>query len=219
MALHGQHGDHQRDDRGKPQRHLAQPEGLVGVVGGDHLGTGAQDQLCGVLQKEGDANGGDQQRDPGGVPQRGVGDLFDHDAQQRTGKDGGAHGGDRAKTQLVHDEPGHICAYHDNVAVGKVQQQDDAVHHTVAQSDQCIDAAKGQAVDQLAEEHCHGWILPFFAAFTLFDIKNGERLTRKKLFRRSPKKSWGLLCAGGSITGGWNSADQNISFSSGLPST
>ena len=52
-----------------------------------------------------------------------------------------------------------------------------------------------------------------------FDIKNGERLTRKKLFRRSPKKSWGLLCAGGSITGGWSCADQNISFSSGLPST
>ena len=104
----------------------------------------------------------------GGVPQRGVGDLFDHDAQQRTGKDGGAHSGDRAQAQLVHDEPGHVCAYHDDVAVGKVQQQDNAVHHTVAQSDQCIDAAKGQAVDQLAEEHCHGWILPFFAAFTLF---------------------------------------------------
>ena len=125
----------------------------------------------------------------------------------------------RAKTQLVHDEPGHVCAHHDDIAVGKVQQQDNAVHHAVAQCDQCIDAAKGQAVDQLAKEHCHGWILPFFAAFTLFDIKNGERLTRKKLFRRSPKKSWGLLCAGGSITGGWNSADQNISFSSGLPST
>ena len=216
---HGQHGDHQRDDRSKTQRHLAQTEGLVGVVGGDHLCTRAEDQLCRVLQKEGDTNGGDQQRNTGCAAQGGVGDLFDHHAQQRTGDDGGAHSGDRAKTQLVHDEPRHVCAHHDDIAVGKVQQQDNAVHHAVAQCDQCIDAAKGQAVDQLAKEHCHGWILPFFAAFTLFDIKNGERLTRKKLFRRSPKKSWGLLCAGGSITGGWNSADQNISFSSGLPST
>ena len=75
-----------------------------------------------------------------------------------------------------------------------------AVHHAVAQSDQCIDAAKGQAVDQLAEEHCHGWILPFLAVVTLFcdPIKNGERLTRK-LFRRSPQKSWGTaLCRQGS---------------------
>ena len=216
---HGQHGDHQRDDGGKAQRHLAQTEGLVGVVGGDHLCTRAEDQLCRVLQKEGDTNGGDQQRDTGCAAQGGVGDLFDHHAQQRTGDNGGAHSSDRAETQLVHDEPRHVCAHHDDIAVGKVQQQDNAVHHAVAQCDQCIDAAKGQAVDQLAKEHCHGWILPFFAAFTLFDIKNGERLTRKKLFRRSPKKSWGLLCAGGSITGGWNSADQNISFSSGLPST
>lgn len=123
----------------------------------------------------------------GALRRGGVGDLFDHHAQQRTGDDGGAHSGDRAKTQLVHDEPGHVCAHHDDIAVGKVQQQDNAVHHAVAQCDQCIDAAKGQAVDQLAKEHCHGWILPFFAAFTLFDIKNGERLTRKKLFRRSPE--------------------------------
>ena len=43
-----------------------------------------------------------------------------------------------------------------------------------------------------AEEHCHGWFLPFLAVVTLFcdPIKNGERLTRK-LFRRSPQRSWG----------------------------
>ena len=35
----------------------------------------------------------------------------------------------------------------------KVQQQNDAVHHTVAQCDQCIDAAKGQAIDQLAKKN------------------------------------------------------------------
>ena len=95
---------------------------------------------------------------------RGVGDLLDHNAQQRTGDDGGTHRRDRAKAQLIHDEPGHVRAHHDDIAVGKVQQQDDAVHHAVAQRDQCIDAAKGQTVDQLAKEHCHEWILPFFLA-------------------------------------------------------
>ena len=146
---HGQHRHRQGDDGGKAQGHLAQPEGLVGVVGRDDLGTGAQDQLCGVLQKEGDANGGDQQRDPGGVPQRGVGDLFDHDAQQRTGKDGGAHSGDRAQAQLVHDEPGHICAHHDNVAVGEVQHLGNAVDHRIAQGDQRVNAAQTDTVDQV----------------------------------------------------------------------
>ena len=44
-----------------------------------------------------------------------------------------------------------------------------------------LDAAKGQTIDQLAEKHCHGWILPFFPALlhalcgdTLFYQKSGD---------------------------------------------
>ena len=114
------------------------------------------------------------------IRDRGVGDLLDHNAQQRAGDDGGAHSSDRAKAQLIHHEPGHVRTNHNDIAMGKVQQQDDAVHHAVTQCDQCIDAAKGQAVDQLAKKHCHGLILPFFAAFArllgnaLFYQKSGD---------------------------------------------
>ena len=119
---HGQDGDHQRNDGGQAQRHRADLEGLVGVIGRDDLCAGAEDQLGGVLQEEGHADGRDQQGDTGCVAQRGVGDLFDDHAQQRTGDDGGAHSSDRAETQLVHDKPGHVRAHHDDIAMGKVQQ-------------------------------------------------------------------------------------------------
>ena len=56
----------------------------------------------------------------------------------------------------------YCCSYPQATpTMGKVQQQDDAVHHAVAQCDQCVDAAQRQAVDELAEKHCHCLILPF----------------------------------------------------------
>ena len=166
-------------------------EGLVGVVGRNDLCTGTKDQLCSVLQEEGHADCRDQQGDTGCVAQRGVGDLLDHNAQQRAGDDGGAHSGDRAKAQLIHHEPGHVRTNHNDIAMGKVQQQDDAVHHAVTQCDQCIDAAKGQAVDQLAKKHCHGLILPFFAAedppFGMHFFTKKAETAEQNLFRRSPQ--------------------------------
>ena len=188
---HGQHRDQQGDDRGEAQRHRADAEGLVGVVGRNDLCTGTKDQLCSVLQEEGHADCRNQQGDTGCVAQRGVGDLLDHNAQQRAGDDGGAHSSDRAKAQLIHHEPGHVRTNHNDIAMGKVQQQDDAVHHAVTQCDQCIDAAKGQAVDQLAKKHCHGLILPFFAAedppFGIHFFTKKAETAEQNLFRRSPQ--------------------------------
>ena len=121
---------------------------------------------------------------------------------------------DRAEAQLVHDEPGHVRAHHDNVAVGKVQQQDDAVHHAVAQCDQCIDAAQRQAVDELAEKHCHGWILPFFPALlhalcgdTLFYQKSGDhRGNTVPAFSAVGSIYDHSDLSGASITGRWKKA-------------
>ena len=158
---HGQDGDDQRDDGGQAQRNLADVEGLGVVVGRNDLCTRAHDQLSGVLEEEGDANCCDKQRDTGCGAQRRVSDFLNYNAQQGTGNDGRADCGDRAKPQLVHNEPRHVRTYHDDVAVSKVQQQDDTVNHAVAQRDQRVDAAKGKTVDQLTEKHCHGLILPF----------------------------------------------------------
>ncbi|MPM81344.1 hypothetical protein SDC9_128396 [bioreactor metagenome] len=51
--------------------------------------------------------------------------------------------------KLCHGEPGNISADHDDVAVGKVEQGDDTIHHAVAQRDQSIDRAGLQTVDDL----------------------------------------------------------------------
>ena len=54
-----------------------------------------------------------------------------------------------------------------------------------------IDAAKGQAVDQLAKKHCHGLILPFFAAedppFGMHFFTKKAETAEQNLFRRSPQ--------------------------------
>ncbi len=122
-----------------------------------------------------------------GAPRsRGVGNFLDHDAQQRAGDDGGAHGGDRAEAQLVHDEPGHVSAHHNDIAMGKVQQQDDAVHHAVAQCDQCIDAAQGKTVDQLTKKHCHGLIPSFLDP----DRNNTKMRRRSKQTSTDGLRKW-----------------------------
>ena len=185
-------------------------EGLVGVVGRNDLCTGTKDQLCSVLQEEGHADCRDQQGDTGCVAQRGVGDLLDHNAQQRTGDDGGAHSSDRAKAQLIHHEPGHVRTNHNDIAMGKVQQQDDAVHHAVTQCDQCIDAAKGQAVDQLTKEHCH-WMDTSFLS-----TKKAETTCSGGLRKGTSFSGSGIQAAHRCAA---QKRDQNISFSSGLPST
>ena len=185
---HDHRDDHDRQgqDGGQADVDGADLEHLVGEIGGDHLGARAQNQLGGVLQEEGDADGCDQQGQAGRIAQGGVGDLFDHHAQHGAGEDGGADRRHRAEAQLVHHEPGHIRAHHDDVAVGKVQQQDDAVHHAVAQSDQRVDAAQRQAVDQLAEKYCHGSSSFLFDIFCVAVYAKMRRPSEHSLFERSP---------------------------------
>ena len=57
--------------------------------------------------------------------------------------------------QCHHHAGGNHGAHHDYVAVGKVDQADDAVDHGVAQRHQRIHAASGQAVDDLLEKDVH----------------------------------------------------------------
>ena len=94
--------------------------------------------------------------------------------------------------------------------MGKVQQQDDAVHHAVTQCDQCIDAAKGQAVDQLTKEHCH-WMDTSFLSTKKAETTCSGGLRKGTSFSGSDIQA-AHRCAA-------QKRDQNISFSSGLPST
>jgi hypothetical protein len=53
------------------------------------------------------------------------------------------------------DRPADERADHEHLAVGEVDQADDAVDHGVAQGDQGIHAAQHQAVDDLLEKDVH----------------------------------------------------------------
>ena len=65
-----------------------------------------------------------------------------------------------------------IRTHHDNVTVGKVQQQDDTVHHAVAQRHQRVNRAGLQSVDDLGknqgEIHLRGHFLSVSSVFATY---------------------------------------------------
>ena len=91
--------------------------------------------------------------------QRLVGDLFhgktvgrapDHGHQSRHNQNAARRKARHAQ-QRGHDERGKR-PQHVDFAVGEVDQADDAVHHRIAQGDQRVDAAAGQAAEKNFEK-------------------------------------------------------------------
>jgi hypothetical protein len=161
---HHQRGRHQQDedlpvlDRDAEHHELA---------GGDHLGKEPRPRAHhvhrGVLEEHRDAEGADEGRQPGGVPQGTVGHALDRDAEgrdqgHRNEEDPGQQGdreaqresfGDRHRRQHEH---GDHRPQHEQVAVREVDQLEDAVHHGVAERDQRVDGSDREAVDQLLRQ-------------------------------------------------------------------
>ena len=122
----------------------------------NRLGARAEEQLEPVFQQEGDADGGDEQGQAGRGAQGRIGHLLNGHAQQRAGRHRQDDRQDRVEMEAGHGAPHHVSAHHDNVAVGEVEQADNAIDHAVAQRHQGEDAAQLQAVDQLVEDQDHG---------------------------------------------------------------
>ena len=126
----------------------------------------AEQQQRRVLQEERDADRGDQRRDPRRVTQRPVGEALDRDAEPAapspaastnmiTSSSGtGIVSADRPAEPLDH-EVADVRPDHVQVAVREVEQLQHAVDHRVAQRDQRVERAGGDAVDQLLEEERH----------------------------------------------------------------
>jgi hypothetical protein len=111
-----------------------------------------------VLQKKGNADGADQGRDAGRVAQWTVGDAIDQDADARDGDDRNDHGHGPGQVKKG-DAPEHeIGPEHEDFAVREVDQPQDAVDHGVADGDERVEAAQGQAVQEVLDESCqiHG---------------------------------------------------------------
>ena len=126
-------------------------------------GTSADGDLHHVLQDEGNTEGADEGGNAGGIAQRPIGKPLyrhaddacpDHRHNQHNENDecGGNDGSFVGVKQNKH-AVAQIGTNHVNVAVGKVEQLENAIDHGIAEGDEGVDAAQGQAVDQgLGEE-------------------------------------------------------------------
>ena len=88
-----------------------------------------------------------------GVAQRPVGDALEQHAERRgratIASRKVAHQGRSERRGGVEGEVG---AQHEHVAVGEVDEPEDAVHHRVADGDERVEAAQGQGVRQVLQE-------------------------------------------------------------------
>ena len=115
------------------------------------LGPTAKDHQPQVFQEEADPDGGYEGADAWGLAQGTVGPLVYEHPQQRREQHGAHQGHPPGQAELHRPEPGEIAPHHQHVAVGKVDQPQDAVDHGVAYGDQRIEAAKRQAVYELLQ--------------------------------------------------------------------
>ena len=126
---------------------------------------GAEHQLHRVGDEERDAERADQRRDPRRVAERPVGEALDRDAEHGAA----GHRGERDQDQQQPDRDDRVGraaeqleraeaderAHHEHVAVGEVQELEDAVDERVAECDQGVDAAERQAVQRELDEGVH----------------------------------------------------------------
>ncbi|MND78935.1 hypothetical protein D3C80_706560 [compost metagenome] len=127
---------------------------------GDGFVLGVLRQQNGVLQEDRHADGGNQRDQTVAAAQGAVGDPFDAVAVGTGYNDGCEKSGGHQQRHAVesqHGQPGdgderHVGANHVHLAVGEVDHSNDAVDHRIADGDQGIRAANGQAINQLLEE-------------------------------------------------------------------
>ena len=131
--------------------------------GGIGIGADARSEHAakGVLDHEGRADGADQRGERGDMAERPVADALDDQRRRRADRhrqhQDAAHGQERMGVEEAGavegpgQEEGREGAGHGDVAVGEVDQPQNAVDHGVAERDQPIDAADGQAEHEQIE--------------------------------------------------------------------
>ncbi|MPM45677.1 hypothetical protein SDC9_92367 [bioreactor metagenome] len=120
--------------------------------GGKNLGVRAPQQQRRILEEVAHADGGDQHSQRWRGAQGLVRQPLHHDAQHRAAHHRQQHGGQRVPTEIGGGAKAQIPAHHNHVTVGKIQHFGDTVDHSVAQSDDGINAAQADAADQIGED-------------------------------------------------------------------
>ena len=132
LGLLDKEGEHRhRKDRDDDREHGGEAEGRAaegdaraagdrGHGAGHVLRARAENELEAVFEQEGDADGGDEQRETGRGAQRRVGHLLNDDAEQGARQDRDEDGDDRVQVEVHHAHPRGVGAHHDDVAVREV---------------------------------------------------------------------------------------------------
>ena len=179
----GNKGRHQHDD--EERRDDRHPLGLAakhrdGVTdpgqGGVLLGQAAGDVPHQVLQQVRHADGGDHNGHARCGAQGLVSHFLHRDAQQHGGRNDQRDGnGQRQGSGGVHHQK---ACHRKDIAVGKVDEAQDAVHHRVADGDQRILAAHRDARQQIGQKLCsHKGNPPFLTSFIRIQAKRRQEFS------------------------------------------
>ena len=125
--------------------------------------VGALGQLNVVLEEDRHADRRDQRRQAERAAQRPVGDPLDRPAvgrgeghrDQQDQDQRERHPGDAEHAEQGERDDREEGTDHVDFAVGEIDHADDAVDHAVADRDQAVHGAQGDAVDQLLQEIRH----------------------------------------------------------------
>ena len=85
----------------------------------------------------------------GAPAERPVSAQLQEHSQKARGRHGHPEGQGPGPAEQPHAHDRHVGRHHDEVAVGKIDEAQDAVHHGVADGDEGIEAPQGKAVHQL----------------------------------------------------------------------
>ena len=181
--IHGQRAHRNADGR-ELREHVqhhhqgaADPEEDDLLVGGADLGEidpcrskqmgigldgGAEDVQRRVLEQQRHPERGDQDRQQRLLEQRPVGEGQDADIDRARDQHREQHrerdrerDRDLVQAEGDQDRPAREGAHHGQVAVGEVDQADDAVDDRVAEGHQRVEGARGEAVDRVLDEVVH----------------------------------------------------------------
>ncbi len=111
------------------------------------FGPAAGDDQGEIFQEKRGGDGGDQQRNARGPAQRPVRAPLQEHPQEAGQGNGQAEGHRPGPGEEPHPHDRRVGGHHQQVAVGKVDEAQDAVNHGVTDGDEGIETAQGQAVD------------------------------------------------------------------------
>ena len=138
------------------ERERADLEIFDGEDLGERARRRAEEDLAGILQQQRHADGGDEDVERGRAAQRPIGELLNRHAEQRAADHRGQQHGEAAPHRVLRHEFAGIVADerpdHEHVRVREIDEAQDTVDHRVAERDERVDGAEGEAVDQLLEE-------------------------------------------------------------------